>query len=95
MATGMDFKTTIIPDHIKEVASEIITGLLREEGWELPGTSDEERTTHGLELRLLEAFNNLRPKIIEECAKRFPAGGGYVMTYDEIHSAILELKDTP
>lgn len=53
-------KTTEVPDDIKEMASMIINGLLREEGWELPDcTNDEAKVTHRLELRLLNAVNKL------------------------------------
>lgn len=53
------FPQTAIPNDIKQMASEIITGLLREEGWELPETNDEERTTSRLEHRLLDVVNKL------------------------------------
>jgi hypothetical protein len=46
-----------IPEDIKRMAVEIITGLLREEGWELPETNDEEITTRRLERALLEAVD--------------------------------------
>lgn len=56
---GSQMTKTAVPSDIKEMATMIIMGLLREEGWELPETNDEELTTHRLELALLDAVNTL------------------------------------
>lgn len=57
--TNRSGRSTEVPDDIRQMAVMIITGLLREEGWELPDTSDEEITTRRLELALWAAVNKL------------------------------------
>lgn len=41
----------------------------------------------------LPSARDIRNATIDDVANRFPAGGGYVMTYDEINQAITALKD--
>lgn len=55
MRSGRDGVTSDLDKWAKETAQMIIWGLLREEGWELPGDSDEEITTDRLVQALKDA----------------------------------------
>ena len=52
--------------NFKEMATMIIMGLLREEGWELPETNDEEITTRRLERKLYDAIHEKRETTLWE-----------------------------
>lgn len=71
----------VYPDDIKRMAQTVITGLLREEGWELPGTDDEEVTTIWLQDELLDAVNKLIAARQWQPIETAPTDGTRILAY--------------